>query len=159
MMYVDVVPAKIRDFQTSAPVDVVGLARSLGINVWDGHPGPGMAGKLFRDEVNGGSAGFSIVVNQTDPYARKRFTVAHELAHFLLHRERVDSHGFISDDAWYRSGMTTSEEAEANRMAADILMPNHLIAYYQENGLIDVDALARKFEVSRQAMSIRLGLA
>jgi hypothetical protein len=140
-MYVDLGEDTIRSFQTAAPVDVVEIARAFGIQVWEGDPGPGMAGKLFRDPINGGDAGYSILVNAADSYVRKRFTVAHEIAHFFLHRDRVEAKGYISDDVWYRSGMSTREEAEANRMAADILMPRPLIAHYRRQGIQDLNQL------------------
>jgi Zn-dependent peptidase ImmA (M78 family) len=48
-------------------------------------------------------------------------------------------------------------EAQANRLAADILMPWHLLNQHMSAGKVGVDDLARIFEVSPSAMSIRLG--
>jgi hypothetical protein len=147
----------IRRFQGAAPVDVSALAVALGINVWESEFLPdGVSGKLFRDPENGGSEGFSIIVRESDAYPRKRFTVAHEIAHFTLHRSKVGNS--LVDDAWYRSNLSTTEEAEANRWAADLLMPKGLIAEYVERLGPNPAALASVFEVSEAAMRIRLGL-
>jgi Zn-dependent peptidase ImmA (M78 family) len=62
----------------------------------------------------------------------------------------------------YTGNYTTSadaNEAEANRLAADIIMPKEaVIAAMQEmqGGDEGVDALAQRFQVSRQAMEIRV---
>jgi hypothetical protein len=148
----------LSEFQQSAPVNVVGIAETLGIAVWESPDMGGQAsGRLFKDSENGGPSGFSIVVNTNDAYRRKRFTIAHEIAHFLLHRTEVSEE--LVDDTFYRSGLSNQKEAEANRMAASILMPHSLIKQYKEQGITSVDDLADLFEVSKQAMSIRLGLA
>jgi Zn-dependent peptidase ImmA (M78 family) len=82
---------------------------------------------------------------------RKRFTVAHELAHYLLHRHLFAAE--LVDDALYRSGLSTPIEAQAKAFAAELLMPWHLLM-----PVIDkpTSELAKIFEVSEQAMKIRL---
>lgn len=148
--------AVIERFQHSAPVDVTALAEALGLSVWEDETLPeGISGKLFLDPVSGGASGYSIVVRASDAYVRRRFTVAHEIAHFILHRDRIGSS--LTDDAMYRSGLSTREEAEANRLAADILMPRPLIAHYIKSyGSADPEVLASIFHVSEAAMRIRL---
>lgn len=110
----------IEQFQQEAPVDVVGIAEALGIHVWEERLGS-ISGKLFPDKLNGGTSGYSIVVNKTESEPRKRFTVAHELAHYILHRSDLENG--IVEDALFRSGLSSKQETEANRLAADILMP------------------------------------
>ena len=53
------------------------------------------------------------------------YTKLYEIAHFLLHREQIGSG--ISDDVLYRSSLSDQREAEANRLAADMLMPDSAI--------------------------------
>lgn len=147
------VQAFIRRLQDSDPVDITGIAKVLGLKVWESsHLPPEVAGKLFRDR-NGslGQQQYNIVVRAQDPLARKRFTVAHEIAHFLLHRGLFATE--LVDDALYRSGLSTSVEVQANAFAADLLMPWHLLM-----PLIDKPTaeLASLFQVSEQAMRIRL---
>jgi hypothetical protein len=146
----------IRPFQQEAPVDVSGLARALGVNVWELHSlPPTISGKIWKDDRNGGTSGFSIGVNASEAYVRKRFTVAHELAHFLLHRNRITNE--LVEDTMYR-GLGGREEAQANKLAADILMPFALINKLMSRGITDVDELASRFQVSGVAMRIRLGI-
>jgi Zn-dependent peptidase ImmA (M78 family) len=133
----------------------VAIARDLGVNVWEMHNlAPGTAGKIFYDRLNGGPSGYSIGVNATESLQRKRFTVAHEIAHFILHRNRIGDE--LQDDAMYRSGLSTWEEVQANKLAADILMPVKLIRQLQARGCISVSTLASALDVSEAAMRVRL---
>jgi Zn-dependent peptidase ImmA (M78 family) len=150
------VMSMIAPFQRTAPVNVVAIAQALGLSVWEEVLDKNISGKLFRDPVNGGSSGFSIVVNAPDALNRKRFTVAHEIAHFILHRNQIGEG--LSDDTFYRSGLSTAQEVEANKMAADIIMPYQLIDSLQRNGTVSVSDLARALQVSEVAMMIRLGI-
>jgi hypothetical protein len=147
----------IQRFQQFVPVDVTGLAEALGLSVWEDDDLPkGISGKLFKDtSEHGGTAGYSIVVRASDAYVRRRFTVAHEIAHFLLHRNLIGNS--ITDDELYRSDLSNAQEAEANRLAADILMPDALVALNIKRYGADPAVLAPLFEVSEAAMRIRLG--
>lgn len=137
----------------------MGLAKELGLNVWGTHSLPQtISGKIFRDPVNGGTSGFSIMVNSTERPVRQRFTTAHEIAHFLLHRHLLESKGSLVDDTMYRSGLSTAEEVAANKLAAHILMPFSLINSLVASGINDVESLADQLQVSRTAMKIRLGI-
>lgn len=143
----------IRRLQPKAPVDVVAIAKVLGLEVYESHELPeGIAGKIFRDKKHGGVGGYSIVVRGADPYVRKRFTVAHEIAHYLLHKHLFAGEELI-DDALYRSNLSSKVEGEANALAADLLMPWHLLQPVVNR---DIPELANMFEVSEQAMQIRI---
>lgn len=147
----------IAGFQKTAPVDVNGLAKELGLAVYESSDmPPEQSGKIIKDLEYGGPSGYSIIVNAHEAFVRKRFTVAHEVAHFLLHRNNIGD-GLV-DDALYRSGLPTLEEVHANRLAADILMPYARIEDAIGRGTKTIDALAKAFKVSPQAMSLRLGV-
>jgi hypothetical protein len=152
-------PVKIlAKYHSHAPVNVLGLAKELGLNVWGMNSLPSnISGKIFRDPANGGSSGFSIAVNSTEAPVRQRFTIAHEIAHFLLHRAQLEN-GDLIDDTMYRSGLSSAEEAAANKMAAHILMPFSLINSLVSAGITDVSELAGRLQVSQTAMRIRLGI-
>lgn len=142
----------IKRLQTSPPVNIVGIAKMIGLAVWeDADLATGVSGKIFRDSKNGGSLGYSIVIRAQDSIARKRFTVAHELAHYVLHRNLFKD--LLIEDALYRSGLSSSIEAQANGLAADLLMPWSLLAPVSDQ---PVDRLAKMFQVSEEAMRIRL---
>jgi hypothetical protein len=148
---------RIMRFQQEAPVDVSAVAKAFGLNVWVGALDPGVSGKLFPDARHGGASGYSIVVNRQEGRRRQRFTVAHEIGHFICHGARIGSG--VNDDQWYRSNLSTREEAEANRVAAEILMPLRLVNRLRAEGVTNPDALADRFEVSPLAMRIRLGMS
>jgi hypothetical protein len=95
----------IAKHQIQAPVDVVAIASDLGLNVWAMDLPDSISGKIFADPINGGArTGFSIAVNSSHSTVRQRFTVAHEIAHFILHRQKLEG-GDLVDDAMYRSGL------------------------------------------------------
>lgn len=148
---------RIMPFQREAPVDVARVANAFGLNVWVGALGSGVSGKLFPDARHGGASGYSIVVNREEGRRRQRFTVAHEIGHFICHGARIGSG--VSDDEWYRSSLSTREEAEANGVAAEILMPLRLIDRLRAAGVTDPEELADRLQVSPLAMRIRLGTA
>ncbi len=148
----------IAKHQKQAPVNVVAIASDLGLKVWAMRSLPSnISGKLFRDPLNGGTSGFSIGVNATEVFVRQRFTVAHEIAHFILHKDKIEN-GELIDDTLYRSGLSSKEETEANKLAADILMPYPLISSLVHSGIRDPQSLARTLQVSLPAMNIRLGI-
>jgi len=146
----------IERFQQRAPVDLSGLARALGLVVKAATLPPGKSGEIRPD----GKDSFIIRVNRHDSLGRQRFTVAHEIAHFLLHRSLIGSG--ISDDALYRSNQSDRVEAEANRLASDIVMPSSLlenaVQVAKGIGVEDITGqLAESFQVSPAAMKIKLG--
>jgi Zn-dependent peptidase ImmA (M78 family) len=107
--------------------------------------------------LNGGPSGFSIVINATESLPRKRFTVAHEIAHFILHRDDLQN-GIVEDALFRNSGLSNKKETEANKLAADILMPYPLIEKLMADGVRTIQALADALQVSKAAISIRLGV-
>ena len=143
----------IKSHQKSAPVKVVPIAEELGLKVfrasdWDKNLS-GMIKKM-------GEGKYNIYVNASHHILRRQFTIAHEIAHFILHRGEIGDG--VVDDALYRSGLSNKQEAQANRLAAQILMPWHLLEKEINSGINDFEELARKFNVSKSSMSIRLGV-
>lgn len=146
----------VRKYQETVPVKLSGLAKALGLRVLSSTLPSGISGEI-RPSPNG----FVVSVNRHDSARRQRFTVAHEIAHFLLHRDQIGSG--ISDDVLYRSSLSDTREAEANRLAAEILLPREKLDHELQAlpGLNQeelISSLATSFEVSEVAMKIRLGL-
>lgn len=141
------------------PIPVKSIAENLGVRVKSYDLGDNVSGVLVVKQGIG-----TIGVNEKDPPVRKRFTIAHELGHYILHQKKSDL--FI--DKKYKvhfrdSKSTTGEyqnEREANAFAAALLMPqNMLIADLERYEISDdkaVSNLARKYKVSELAMSIRI---
>ena len=147
----------IETAQAELPVKLSVVANKLGVRVIASTLPAGISGEL-RPSADGV---FVISINRHDSSRRQRFTVAHELAHFLLHRDHIGNG--IKDDVLYRSGLSDSREAEANRLAADILMPTSLVKrqLIAHGGIATEDVvatLADEFGVSDAAMQIRLGM-
>lgn len=96
-----------------------------------------------------------IGVNKKHHPIRRRFTVAHELGHFLLGHELNKGADFVDDNF----GKPISSEREANLFASFLLMPKEWIKKRAKEQRIDgqtIKKLAKEFEVSEQALTIRL---
>lgn len=146
----------IQRHQSAAPVQTVALADDLGLKVWHVPNWPDdLSGKIVKSAEQGGASGYAIYVNKSHHVNRRRFTTAHEIAHFILHRQFIGDG--IVDDGLYRSRLSNSMEVQANKMAADILMPRLLINQHMASGVNSVSELARIFQVSESAMSFRVG--
>lgn len=142
------------------PVKVGDLAKELGLVVTLSSLSPNISGLI--EPVTPGSDKFQIRINRYETDVRQRFTIAHEIAHFLLHRDYIRTG--IVDNVMYRSSLSSKRETEANRLAADIVMPYPLInaELAKMGGIRDeaaAVALARQFRVSLPAMKVRLGIS
>lgn len=86
-----------------------------------GDPQTALAGFLFFAGHFG-----KAFVSAADILPRRRFTAAHELGHFVLHRSNMGR--FIADATIAEAdGDLPAMEAEANRFAAELLMPVEVI--------------------------------
>lgn len=103
-----------------------------------------------------------IVVNNRDNRKRRRFTVGHEIGHYILHNRHNEA--YLDKDEptlFYRSERTNPQEKEANVFAAGLLMPQILIDQYvggRDPWVIEglIPELAKVFDVSDVAMTYRL---
>jgi len=82
---------------------------------------------------------------------RLRFTIAHEIGHFLLHREQA-----VAERGGATNQASARREREADEFAAELLMPDDLVRQAVLEDGADVRRLADRFDVSTQAMSLRL---
>lgn len=144
----------IEELQLEVPVSVKKIADELGLKVLAATLPAGVSGEIRPED-----GAFAVRVNRHDSKVRQRFTVAHEIAHYLLHRKYIGSG--ISDDALYRSSLSDAREAQANRLAADILMPEKQVrciysVEMHRSGQDLVYSMAKRFQVSEAAMRIRL---
>lgn len=143
--------AVVNRYLQQIPVDLDGMAAELGLVVERSPLEQNIAGKLIRDDT--APAGYRIVINSQDAQRRQRFTFAHELAHFMLHRDLVDE---VIDNALYRSpNLGDDMERQADRFAAQLLLPAQEVrrAYKADKALA---RLAERFNVSDSALRIRL---
>ncbi len=149
----------IEKYSKETPVRLGAIARDLGIEVYRSSLKPNISGLIEPSPT--APSGFRIKINRHESDERQRFTLAHEIGHFILHR--YDIGGGVVDNTLYRSNLSSRKEMEANRFAANLIIP--LANLREEIGEMGraisddtVVALAKKFRVSQQAMSIRLGV-
>ncbi len=93
----------------------------------------------------------AIVLRGESSEQRRRFTIAHEVGHFVLHpQRRAPERGGTVNAAWQ------AQEHEADQFAAELLMPEHMMREAVLEHGDDVGRLADRFDVSRRAMQVRL---
>lgn len=141
-------------------VDVELIARHLSI-------------KLIYAQYEGDVSGFLayndddvvIGINSLHNEKRQRFTIGHEIGHFMLHGREfnfVDHKPMILHRDARTSLGSDKKEVEANQFAAELLMPRHMIDGVlmsidtEREAEVVIDELADEFRVSRQAMTLRL---
>lgn len=92
-----------------------------------------------------------IVVRSTDSHERQRFSLAHEFAHVLTDPSVKTLHGHLGPDQRHER-----EEQLANYFAACLLMPRPWVRHDYYGGLPAIGKLARRYDVSTEAMTTRL---
>lgn len=148
---------KIDGYLLEYPVKLGAIAECLGVKVLLSTLPRGTSGQIGQENGD-----FVIRINRHEAKHRRRFTLAHELAHFLLHRDKIVAVGGWSENVLLRApNQPIQIEYEANRLASDIVMPSHLLL----NATADyagpmtsevIEDLARRFGVSTTAMEIKL---
>jgi len=150
--------------RNDTPVNVEMIAEHLGLPVVYAELGADVSGLLISDGTDA-----HICVQAKDAEVRQRFTIAHEIGHHHLrhqfepgHHVHVDRGHYISERGPRASDGVDPKEVEANQFAACLLMPTKLVrekvAELGGGPLLDhhVSQLAGAFQVSEQAMTIRL---
>ena len=142
--------AKLADAGIGAvPVNVNAAAGYLGLKV---------AEEIMDGELSGylehRNGAWYVGVNALHHRNRRRFTIAHEIAHYVLHRR--DASSFHDNTFARRANSRDRMEQEADRFAAELLMPEGAIRQSIANGVTSVSALADAFGVSALAMKFRL---
>ncbi len=130
-----------------APLDVRGLARALGVRLNIEPLDNDISGYL--EERNGL---WSIYVNSLHHPRRQRFTIAHELGHYFLHRGLQSK--FV-DKKLFRDGASNRMETEANSFAGELLMPESEFRKFLSSRSNKVEDIAEHFGVSAMAVQVR----
>ncbi|UGY05759.1 ImmA/IrrE family metallo-endopeptidase [Bradyrhizobium quebecense] len=147
----------------SPPVPIDRLAKALGVRI-EYTP--------FDDELSGMAFmrdGKPVIgVNSSHHPNRQRFTIAHELAHVVLHRSKLEAtvlidkgKNFIPRDATSAKGIDPFE-MQANAFASEVLMPERLIRQVLAESSRDIQdddwliSIANRFRVSLAALQYRL---
>ena len=139
------------------PVPVISIAKHMGIEVFETPD--------FDDSISGeltkNNDKFEITLNSNHAPTRRRFTLAHEIGHYVLHQNEFTTSQTITD---YKVAMQRSTnsylpeqrmlEVEANQFAAKLLMPDEEFIQKWQDGLT-ISRLADYFFVSENTANIR----
>lgn len=146
---------------TVLPIPVDEIAQKRGIEIKPYDLGENISGVLFIDS-NKGTIGY----NPKESKVRQRFTIAHELGHYELHKKSKDL--FIDKEftVMFRDENSSlgeiKKEQEANAFAAALLMPEKFLLHEIRNRNFDLSEddtmkeLAKLFNVSVPAMTFRI---
>lgn len=140
---------KIKKNQKSYPVRITAITEEYNIDVYNSSMSSNISGAIIKE----GDNRYVIYVNDKHSHNRQRFTIAHEIAHYILHREKIGDK--LTDNAMYRSKLSNVFERQANILASEILMPVHFVMQFIEENK-SVPEMASLFKVSEEAMRIRL---
>jgi len=139
------------NFVQEPPVVVYDIARNYGLEVRES-----LFGDEHRDIMGYIKLEDGVVyVNKLDSGNRRRFTVAHELGHWLMHKE--DLHRNPDEYAiLYRRPLGVEVdpvEQEANCFAANLLVPFDLLKKHRDKPHHEIAAL---FQVSPEVIGYRI---
>jgi Zn-dependent peptidase ImmA (M78 family) len=136
------------------PIDPVAISLKLGIKAVQMALPENVSGAIIKEQGKDAV----IVVDRNDSNNRKRFTVAHELGHYIYRvfsNENNEEFEWIDFRGEHSKTGEIKEEIFANNFAANLLMPSDMVKkYYSETK--NVLLLANKFGVSIESMIIRL---
>ncbi len=145
----------------STPVPIKDCAKHLGIKLEALELDDDVAGFLLLKDNNEVNIGY----NKNHAPHRIRFTVAHEVAHYVLHAKNSKIFVDKEEKVLFRDGNSSTgeffREREANAFAAALLMPEKLLLteiekHKNETKEKFISSLAKAFKVSEQAITIRL---
>lgn len=160
-----VIRSKVQDLLVrfsieEAPISLETITNGLDLNVVEKELDISVSGALIAEKK-------TILVNSLHHEHRKRFTIAHEIGHWLLHAPEQSNNLFIDESlTFYRNDNSSTgvyaDEIDANSFAAELLMPENYLKDYLRDNRVDIfdtfssQNLAAKFNVSEQAVAVRL---
>jgi hypothetical protein len=160
---------ELRLFASEAGQSIQGLARRLGLRVDEEDLPDEVSAVLLRAPNCGSPSGFRIAVNRLHPPERQRWSIAHEIGHFVLHRDDPDFEVVVDDQEYgvviplvapignsYRTNRRSRVEREAESFAATLLMPPNLVRRSINFRRLCIPKLAQEFYVSDQAIRRRV---
>ena len=133
-------------------IDLVALAHKAGgLRIQDGGL-DNAEGRIVAPGKSGGTIRVKAGLNS----GRRRFTIAHEIGHYVLHSQTgLDHEDSANNFTIWTDG---AEEAEANLFAAELLMPEFLFrprSWKEVPSLSLIDKLAAEFATSTLATAFQ----
>jgi Zn-dependent peptidase ImmA (M78 family) len=134
-------------------VDPVAICDSLGVLVKFGDFGENKAkiSGFFYQKEN------CIYVNSNETPRRQTFTIAHELGHYIMHKEYIESKDY---KVVFRDSETVNDksdiEKEADCFAAHLLVPKFMLDKYYKRLNLTIQELSDLFLVSQSVIVNRI---
>lgn len=149
----------LKEYEGVFPRNIVDICNKMGIDVQETEEFPDdVCGVIFKENKD-----YIILVNKKHSIGRRSFTIAHELGHYVLHKDILDSKNELisytksngEDVSVLARGVEyNTRETEANNFAAEILMPEKEFLSKCECSN-DIEEVAHYFAVSTSAASVR----
>jgi Zn-dependent peptidase ImmA (M78 family) len=138
------------------PINPTYIAKQVGVSVFELDLPPKV--EAILKYYQGGSTP-AIFIDSRTALTRNRFSVAHELGHFVLNSRLHPDGGVLETDTYYRDGNSQMGvdpvEVFANQFAAELLMPSKFVRLLAEQNKTDL-VMAADFGVSVEALRNRL---
>jgi Zn-dependent peptidase ImmA (M78 family) len=157
----DVIQRAIGIFHSEQNIDMVKLAQTMDIDVYAKEDDDAFNSEISYDKT---TDKYFIIVNANHPLVRQRFSIAHEIGHYVLHFDILKKHGYISREDVIID-IDKKREDEADAFAAEVLMPEQLVEEYRTENKIEhgqkitesvINSIADYFKVSRIVALLRM---
>lgn len=142
---------ELYSFENPEDIRIEDIAMDQGLIIREGSL-KGAGARLVQNGENG-----IITINASDDSRRKRFAIAHELAHWKMHRESKFA-GICAAQDLMTVNDEGSIEAEANVFASEVLMPRNLfypMCRSLEPSFEAISKLSKVFDTSLTATALR----
>jgi Zn-dependent peptidase ImmA (M78 family) len=136
------------------PIDIYSLAKNYGLHIFkEAFPSAYLNVSGFITITNGVP---QLFVNSNDSVKRRNFTVAHELGHWLLHKDKIIEDPNLAILFRIPLGTLNTDplEKEANAFAAELLVPKSMLDSFRNNKT--PRQLSELFNVSEEVIGYRL---
>ena len=135
--WIDLKDKSIINNLKTKPINILELSTTLGIEVYNPYFSTKIEGWI---EYNEKETVFEIFLNPQYPAIKQRYTLAHEISHFLFHKDEIVKQGQL-DRGYLAKGFFDVREWQANLFASELLIPTDMI---EEDIDGDVDLLSEK---------------
>lgn len=133
------------------PANILKIAEANDISVYTADMEKKILGAIKYDK---NEKKYTILLNKKQEYVQQRFTLAHELGHFFMHKKILESEE-VHVDTMYK--IEDKDEKDVDYFAGALLMNRMLLEKMYETNQ-SIRELAKIFEVSISMMTLRLDI-
>lgn len=150
---------KSEDFYDGYKLEIVNFSNYLGCDVYMAEAGDGLISKIENENGKWG-----IYINEIHHPNRRRFAVANGIGHYISWRHKSYSYHELEknrsieneEGVFFRKNRDFFDaDTEANRIAAELLMPKEFVEKTIKKNF-SIEEMAARFFVSPISMTIRL---